>query len=144
MSSSARRDPYLGFRFRVELNGLIAAGFSEVSGLEIRMDPEEYEEGGVNDRTHRLPTRYTQPNLVFQRGLTDSREMWEWMTDAINGTVTRRSGRVLLLDTEGKESWDWAFTNAYPVRWAGPDLQADQGAVAIETLELAHEGFSTR
>ena len=141
--SAGRTDPLLGFRFRVEIDGILVAGFSEVSGLEVQMEPEEYEEGGRNDGPHRLPTRYSSPNLVLQRGMTDSPELWEWMTSAINGRIERQNGRILLLDTVGKRARDWAFTGAYPVRWAGPDLQADQGSVAIETLELAHKGFST-
>ena len=139
---STRQDPYLGFRFRVEMDGLLVAGFSEVSGIEIRMEPESYDEGGRNGRQRQLPTRYTHPNLVLERGLTDSRELWEWTKNAIDGRIERKNGRILLLDTAGETSWDWVFTDAYPVRWTGPTLQADQGAVAVETLELVHEGFS--
>ena len=143
MSASRRQDPYLGFRFRVELGSRFVAGFSEVSGLEIQMEPEEYEEGGLNSHTHRLPTRYSQPNVVLKRGLTDSRKLWEWITSALNENIERKSGRIILLNSAGEQSRDWSFTGAYPVRWAGPELQADQGAVAIETLELAHDGFAT-
>lgn len=142
MSTTNKRDPYLGFRFRVEVDSLVVAGFSEVTGLELGMQPEEYEEGGVNTHTHRLPTRYTQPNVVLRRGLTDSRELWDWIENAVNGRIERRNGRVILLDSTGELSWGWSFRDAYPVRWAGPELRADQGAVAIETLELAHEGVT--
>lgn len=138
-----REDPYLGFRFTVEISSLLVAGFSDVSGLEIQMEPEEYEEGGANGYSHRLPTRYTQPNIVLQRGLTESHAFWEWITNALNGKLERKDGRIVLLNSVGEEARHWAFTGAYPVRWAGPDLQADQGAVAIETLELAHRGFTT-
>lgn len=138
-----RDDPYLGLRFHVEITSLTVAGFSSVSGLEHRMEPEEYEEGGNNRYTHRLPTRYSQPNVVLERGVTDSHKLWTWFTEIRDGKITRKNVRIVLQTPVGTESKrSWRLRDAYPVRWAGPDLQADQSAVAIETLELAHRGFT--
>jgi phage tail-like protein len=149
MSVGERTDPYLGYRFLVEADSIIVGGFSEVSGLSVEMETEEYREGGVNTFTHQFPTRLTHPNLVLRRGLTDDRSFFEWMQDAAADTPIplamadlRRNVRVVLLDSEGRESWGWEVRNAFPTRWEGPELGADQGAVAIETLELAHEGIS--
>ena len=143
MSAENHPDPYLSFRFHVEIDSLTVGGFSSVSGLEHQMDPEEYEEGGNNRFTHRLPTRYTQPNVVLERGMTDSRALWEWLENAREGSIERRTVRIALQNTTGAETWLWELTGAYPVRWAAPEFQADQGAVAIETLELAHQGFTS-
>lgn len=142
MSTGERNDPYLDFRFQVEVDSLVVAGFSEVSGLEVEVETEEYEEGGVNAYTHTLPKRGSTPNLTLRRGLTDSTSLWDWVRSAVDGRVERKNVRVLLLDSTGAESWGWECRNAYPVRWAGPELSGDGNAVAVETLELAHEGIT--
>lgn len=149
MAVGDRRDPYLGYRFLVEVDSLVVGGFSEVSGLAVRMKPRTYEEGGVNTYTHKLPTRYEHPNLVLKQGLTDAHELWDWMQEAVADVPVptprsslRKNVRVLLQDGTGVESWGWEFRDAYPVSWEGPELRADQGTVAVETLELAHRGLS--
>lgn len=143
MSNSSRTDPYLDARFLVEIDSLVVAGFSEVSGLEVELETEEYEEGGINTHTHSLPKRFGYPNLVFERGMTDSRTLWQWVEDALNGRIERKSGRVFLQDSLGESTWGWEFHEAYPVRWSGPELRADQASVAVETLELTHNGLVT-
>lgn len=137
-----RTDPYLGYRFTVELDGLLVAGFTTVRGLEVRMEPETYHEGGVNDHPHHLPTRSDSPPLVLERGVTDSEAFFSWMRGTAPGTVERRDGRVVVLDGTGREVRGYQFRRAYPVRWTGPQLSATDDAVAIESLELVHEGLS--
>lgn len=150
------RDPYLGTRFRVEIDSVGVAGFSEVTGLEAEIETEEYREGGVNTHVHRIPTRVTYPNLVLRRGVAAPHELWEWLrrTAAVVDVPRQADGdgarprlaaqrkdlEVALLDPTGAVACRWEFLGAYPVRWEGPELQADRGTVAIETLELTHEG----
>lgn len=148
MSTSDRTDPYLDYRFLIEIDSLIVGGFSEVSGLEVKMEPESYEEGGVNRFTHQLPTRLKYENLVLKRGLTNDMQLYAWIKSATNDPPTpdrlrRKTVRIFLQDSTGTESVGWECREALPVRWAGPELAADEGAVAIETLELAHHGLST-
>lgn len=140
----ARTDPHLSYRFLVELDSLIVAGFSEVSGLEVEIATEDYQEGGINTHTHKLFKHASSPNLVLRRGMTDSRVLWEWVRDAtaVQPTAERRNVRVVLLDSIGRETWGWEFHEAYPVKWTGPEFQADEASVAVETLELVHRGFS--
>lgn len=142
MVLGARDDPYLGFRFRVEIESLIVAGFSEVSGLEVDLQTEDYHEGGKNQSVHVFPTRVEQGTLTLRRGLTGSRDLWAWMVDATDGWPERKNVRIFLLDSTGAPSRGWECREAFPVRWAGPDLQADQSDVAVEELELAHGGVS--
>lgn len=147
--SAERKDPYLGYRFRVEIDALLVAGFAEVSGLQREVQTQEYEEGGVNDYTHTLPTRVTHSNVTLRRGLTDSTELWDWLQASVDRiqipavpSVQRKNVRIVLQDGAGKESWGWELRDAYPVSWEGPELQADQGSVAMEALELAHRGIT--
>jgi len=133
--------PYLSFRFLVEIQGLVVGGFSEVSGLQAETEVETVEEGGVNDYVHKLPKKTKYPNLVLRKGITDSDALWKWHQDVVNGKINRKWGFIILLDSEGNEKSRWQFVEAYPVKWSGPDLKADSNAVAIESLELVHNGI---
>ncbi len=135
-------DPYLGCNFAVEIKGLLAASFSEVSGLAAEVEVEDYREGGVNDYLHRLsgPVRYPS-NLLLKRGLVSSSELWKWLEQARQGQPVRHNGSIILFDGGGGEAARWSFCEAHPVRWSGPDLKAGTAEVAIETLELVHRGL---
>ena len=146
-----KKDPYLSFRFLVEIQGLIVGGFSEVSGLQAETKLEEIREGGVNDYVHKLPKITEYPNITLKRGITDSDVLWKWHQDVVNGIFekiengevkrTRKTVYIILQDSEGNEKWRWHLIDAYPVKWQGPDLKADSSTVAVETLELAHNGI---
>jgi phage tail-like protein len=141
MPLAERKDPYFGFNFFIEIDDLIVGGFSEVSGLQAETEFEEIREGGVNDRVHKVPKVTKYPNIVLKRGITDSDVLWKWHQDVVDGKIRRKGVYVALLDAEGLERWRWSFIDAYPVKWVGPDLRADGNLVAIETLELAHNGI---
>ena len=139
----ARNDPYLGFNYFVEIDGLIVGGFTEVTGLQIETEVQEYREGGLNDYVHKLPgaTRYPS-NLVLKRGLTDAETFWSWHQDVVQGKVERKNGSIFLLDSQRVPATWWNFANAYPVKWSGPELRAGSNAVAVETVELVHQGIT--
>lgn len=142
MTGQRRNDPYLNFRFHIEITGLIVAGFSDVTGLQVDIEIEDHQEGGVNDFVHKLPKIAKYPNLVLKRGITDSDVLWKWHQDAVNGNIKRRDGRIILYDYNGNEKWRWEFKDAFPTRWSGPEFKGQNGVVAIETLELVHHGLS--
>ena len=141
MAVNERTDPYLSYRFLVEIDDLIVGGFSDVSGLQVETETEEYREGGVNDYIHKLPKVTKYLNLTLKRGITDSDVLWKWHQDIVNGKIERKNGRIVLLDSKGDEKWHWTFEGAYPVKWNGPDFKADNSTIAIETIELAHNGI---
>jgi phage tail-like protein len=124
-------------------------GFAEVSGMNSEMEIEEFHEGGRNIGPRRFPKwgRYT--NLVFRRGVTDSTLLWDWWTDVMSHSFTlatttappRRSGVILLENSNHVATAGWFFANALPERLVGPGLYARGNEVAIETLELSHEGL---
>jgi phage tail-like protein len=137
-----RLDPYAGFAFLVEIDGLLVGGFSEVTGLQVETEVEEYREGGVNEFVHRLPGPTRHPsNLVLKRGLTDVDALWSWHQEVVRGRVERRNGTIYLLDRQRAPAMWWDFLDAYPVKWSGPELRAESSAVAAETVELAHRGI---
>jgi phage tail-like protein len=126
----------------LEIEGVIAAGFSEVTGLSAETEIEEFREGGVNDHVHKFPRLTRYPNLTLKRGLTDSRELWKWHQQVVQGKVQRKTIYVILLDREGNVKWRWSLLQAFPAKWVGPDLKADGSAVALESMEIAHHGLT--
>jgi phage tail-like protein len=139
-----RNDPFVAFRFEIELDGIVRGGFIECSGLQAETDVEEYAEGGVNDFLRRFPGRTRQSNLTLRRGIVD-RELWDWYDRQVHGTVELRAGSIVVRDPSGGDVvMQWAFRRAFPSRWMGPELNATQSNVAVETLELCHEGLDRR
>ena len=134
-------DPLLGFRFLVEIEGTLVGGFSEVSGLEVETEVEIIEEGGVNDFTHILPKGSKYRNIVLKRGLTESDALWKWHQDIVGGRINRKSGYIIILDSEGNEKWRWNFIEAYPIKWVGPELNSTSNNLAVESIELVHRGI---
>jgi phage tail-like protein len=142
MATGKRDDPFGGFNYRVEIDGLTVAGFSEVSGLQAEVEVEEYREGGVNTHMHRIPGPARYPNnLVLKHGLTSVNELWDWHFEVAQGTITRRKVTIALRDSAGAEVCQWVVRDACPVRWVGPELRAAAAEVAVETLELVHRGI---
>jgi phage tail-like protein len=99
----ARRDPYAGLRFRIQLEGLEVGGFSDVSGLEAVVETTSYREGGENSFEHQLagPVAYPR-NLTLRRGLTDSPEFFDWLDQVGLGLVVRRNVTIMLLGADGE------------------------------------------
>ena len=141
--TGARIDPYRNFNFLVELDGIAQASFTECTGLEATTEVIETREGGDNTTVRKLPGKTTYSDITLKWGLTDSNELWQWRQQAINGTVVRKNGSVVVYDLANrKEVVRWNFINAWPTKWEGPGLNASGKEVAIETLVLAHEGVA--
>jgi phage tail-like protein len=136
-------DPYRNFDFRVEIQGVIQAGFSfaEVSGFGASVEIVEHREGGTAKSMRKLPGKTTYPNIVLKRGLTQDSELWDWFQDVINGKIVRQSGAIIVIDYDGTDAVRWNFTQGWPTKMTGPDLNAKGNDVAIDTLEIAHEGL---
>jgi phage tail-like protein len=137
-----RADPYHGFNFLVEIEGILAGGFSECSGLNVETEVFDYREGGLNDYVHSFagPTKYTP--LVLKHGITQIDGLWSWHQDVVQGVIERRNGTIYLLDKQHLPVMWWDFADAFPVKWTGPMLNASSSAVAVESFELRHRGLS--
>jgi len=136
-----RVDPYGNFSFLVEIDGIARAAFQEASGFDSTIDVVEHREGGDNTTTRKLPGMTKYSNIVLKWGLTGDRELYDWHRDAVKGKVVRKNGSIVVLDRAGNETVRWNFFSAWPSKWDGPDFNAEGNDVAVETLELAHEGI---
>jgi phage tail-like protein len=139
----ARTDPYSGFRFVVEIDGLLQGGFSQVRGLQRETKIDSFREGGVNDFERKLVTLTTYPALVLNRGLADPR-LWEWHQKVIEGSVVRRTITITMRDSLARDVWGWTVQSAFPSKWSVTDLDTASGQVSIESLEFVHHGILRR
>ncbi len=125
-----------------DLGGLaVAGGFSECTGLEMVMQPEEYKEGGRNGAVLRFPNRVIWSNLTLKKGAGLGMQLWDWHYGFVTGSGRRRDGVIALLDAAHAPSVVWFFRRGLPVKYTGPTLNATQSTVAIEAIEIAHEGI---
>ncbi len=148
-------EPYKAFNFYVLLidtssvlatvltaiGAVTSGGFQEASGLDSTLTMEEYNEGGVNDYTHKFMTRVTYSDIVLKRGMAFGDDLWSWHNDYVTGKGKRRDGLVAMLDETGVPVKVWMFKRGIPHKYSGPTFNAQQSAVAIERLEIAHEGL---
>ena len=139
MPTGQRVDPYASFRFLVEIDGIVQAGFSECSGFGSSVEVIEYREGGDAATVRKLPGRVSYPDLTLKWGLTDSRELYDWHRAAISGQITRKNGSIIQLDDRGNETVRWNFMGAWPSKWDGPDFNAKGTDVSIDTLTVSCE-----
>jgi len=141
MAPPQRDDPYKAFNFLVEIDGIARAGFSEVSGLESETTVIEYRVGGEPNAVRKLPGLTKYANIVLRRGVTQDAELSNWRKTVEDGQVDRRNGSIILRDDDGTEVVRWNFFNGWISKWQGPALHASKNEVAIETIEIAHEGL---
>jgi phage tail-like protein len=141
MATGDRKDPYAGFNFLVEIDGITRAAFSECSGLSTNTDPIEYREGSEDITVRKIPGLKKFANISLKRGMTTDLELWNWRKTVLDGVTERKSGSIVLLNEAREEVLRWNFKEGWPTKWDGPALKATGNEIAIETLEIAHEGL---
>jgi phage tail-like protein len=137
-----RDDPYQQFNFLVEIDGVARGGFTEVSGLTTDTDAIDYREGAdpvLNVR--KLPGMRKYTNVVLKRGYTKDKTLWEWRKKIINGQTERRSADIVLFDETRTEVVRWRIREAWISKWESGPFNAKTNDVALETVELVHEGL---
>lgn len=116
--------------------------FQQITGLGAQLEVSSYPEGGVNDRVRQFPVRHSWNRIVLHRGVARGTGLWSWYQAGLGNPLgARRSGAVLLLDGAGVPGAVWAFRGGLASKWTGPDLHAERSEVAVEQLEIAHEGL---
>jgi phage tail-like protein len=152
---ATRRDPVKGYNFVITLTdstsllttvlsgiqNAAVGGFSECSGLEMALQVEDYNEGGNNSGVLKFPTRITWSNIRLRRGAAISDDLWDWHYSFVEGKGKRRDGMIILQNDLQEAVKVWQFVRGLPVKWTGPSMNAMQSQVAIEELEIAHEGL---
>ncbi len=150
-------DPLPSYRFLVTLTPgdaylppaqalslpLLAGGeFQEVKGLGADREVTAYPEGGVNDHVHLLPVRHSWTRISLRRGVVRDPGLWAWyMAGLTQALGARRDGAVILLTPGGTMAMSWLFRAGLAAKWVGPELTAMGSSVAVEALEIAHEGL---
>ncbi|MBP2330403.1 phage tail-like protein [Kibdelosporangium banguiense] len=136
-------DAYLPAAQAILLPLVASAGFQEVTGLGAQLEVTSYAEGGRNDTTRQLPLRHKWNPITLKRGVVRDPGLWSWYQAGLADSLgARRDGAVILLSPDGVPAAAWAFHGGLASKWTGPDLHAEQNAVAVESLEIAHEGLT--
>jgi phage tail-like protein len=144
MATTTRKDPLPVFCFKVQLDNLTdnAEGFfKSVSGLKFETEVVPVSAGGANDTTFQLPGATKWSNLVFKQGFTSSSALMIWRQQWLQGTMSRTDGTIIQLDTALKVAAKWKFKRGWPCKWEMSEFDASKSELAIETLEIAHEGL---
>lgn len=134
-------DPGLGLRFQVTIDGQSLGNWQKCDGLMVEYDIHEYREGGENGYVHRIPGRAKYQNIKLTRPVDSSSiNVSDWMA-SVQSRVRRGTARIAVLDGAGVMVASWDLMGVYPARWTGPSLDVVGSQIAMETLELVHNGF---
>lgn len=138
----ASHDPLRNFRFRVEIDGMQDAGFSEVAIGATTTEVIDYREGTDPGHVRKLAGLTTFGNVTLRRGLTNSLELFEWHQRIVSGQLAtnRRNVVIVVLDEAGVDTARYVVSDAWPIKYDPGDLNAKGNDVFIETLELVNEG----
>jgi phage tail-like protein len=137
-----RLDPFRTFNFRLEIDNVPVAAFSEVSGLQSDGDVADYRTGMDIPLTNRkLPGLRKFGPIGLKRGMVNDTTLWDWYRNIATGKKDRRNGSVILMDEERNDVLRWNFESAWPNKIAASDLKAAGNEVAIESMELIVENI---
>jgi phage tail-like protein len=143
--TTTRKDPLPVFCFLVRftnLPGNVEGFFKSVGGLKFETEVVPVSAGGANDTTFQLPGTTKWGNLVFKQGFTNSSALMTWRQKWLKGEMNRTGGTIIQLDTALKPAAQWDFVRGWPCKWEIGEFDASKSELAIETLEIAHEGLT--
>ena len=142
-TTSVRVDPFRTFNFRIEIDGLTVGAFRECSGLTADGNSVEYREGtDVARSVRKLIGLQTYGNITLKRGYTPNRELWTWYTNIVNGQSDRRNGTIVLMNEARVDVMRWDVENMWIKKIEAPSFNATANEVAMESVEIVHEGLS--
>lgn len=141
----ADQDPLVSSWFGVEFQGSVVGAFRECTGLGSENEVVEYKASGPKGEfvIKKVPGRLKWNNITLKRGITDSMDMWQWRKQVEQGQMSdaRKNGTITMYNQQGNAIAKWNFTNAWPSKLSGPSANASNNEVAIEELEITHEGY---
>ncbi len=139
----AQKNPYKNYRFLVEIDGLVQAGFKEVTIPDSSQDPIDYREGSDQPTVRKIPGLIKYGNISLKVGITDSMELYNWRKLVEDGKTDdyRRNMAIILINEQGDPTGRWEFSDAWPTKYDAPDLNATDNNIAIEAIDIVHEGM---
>lgn len=144
-------DPLRNFKFKVEIVGLGAMGFSKATGLNASVEVIEYREGMDKLTARKFPGQVSYENVTLERGMTVDSDLVDWINavynpdlapDAVNGGTVYRNVTISVMQKNGVTARQFILTNAFVAKRTITDLDASANEILIESLELAHSGMS--
>lgn len=135
--------PLPKFYFQVKL-GDTEVAFQEVSGLDIEAQIIEYRHGNSKEfSTIKMPGIKKSGNVTLKKGVfVKDNAFWDWFNQIKMNTIERKTVVINLLDESGAPTMVWTLNNAWPTKITGTDMKSDGNEVAVETIEVAHEGLT--
>lgn len=146
MPNIEAKDPWLSYKFGIEIQGIQEAVFEECSGISVEVKAEPYEEGGLNGFTHKIPGRRSYSNVTLKRPISASTKLLDWLDRT--GTAAAKSDElrnmsILIMDSGGEVMRRYNLFGAFPVKWTGPTLNTTTSTALVETLEIAFQEMTT-
>ena len=143
MATAERRDPYRSFNFQLEIDGVPLGAFSEASGLTAEGDAVDYREGvDVQQNVRKLTGLRKYSNITLKRGYTQDKSLWRWYGNIVNGQADRRDVTIVLLNEARQPVLRWHAESAWVNKIEGPSFKAAGNEIAMESVELVHEGLT--
>ena len=143
MANDQRTDPYRAYNFVLEIDNIPKGAFAEVGGLTADGDSVDYREGtDLQSNVRKLVGLRKYTNLMLKRGYTQDKALWQWYTNIMNGVPDRRNVTIVLMNERREAVLRWHAENAWINKIEGPALKASSNDVAMESLELVHEGLT--
>lgn len=145
MASQNRLDPFPTYRFSMTIGGINnVIQFQEISGIEVTTEVINYIECGlIDDKLRKIPGRTTGSNITIKRGITNGFDMWDWFQSAVgqDREVERVNASIIYYDSGYQEKKIMNFTDIWPCKYKGADLNADSDDIAFEEVEFVYEGL---
>lgn len=139
---AVRIDPFRAYNFKLDIQGITEAHFTDCTGIGVDVESISYREGGAFQVVRKIPGPVTYADVTLRYGVTTSLQCWQWMVSAIEGKVQRKNVSVIMLDPDGStEVLRWDLVDAWPSKWRGAPLEALNRAIAIESLTIAFESL---
>jgi phage tail-like protein len=143
MATDQRNDPYRGYNFVLEVDNLPKGAFTEVGGLTAEGDAVDYREGSdLQQNVRKLVGLRKYANLTLKRGYTQDKALWQWYTNIMNGIADRRNVTIVLMNEARQPVLRWHAENAWINKIEGPAFKGSSNDVAMESVELVHEGLT--
>jgi phage tail-like protein len=143
MATAERRDPYRTFNFQLQIDGVPLGAFSEASGLTAEGDAVDYREGtDLQQNVRKLTGLRKYSNITLKRGYTQDQSLWRWYGNIVNGQPDRRDVTIVMMNEARQPVLRWHAESAWVNKIEGPSFKAAGNEIAMESVELVHEGLT--